>query len=73
MAFYKMKMKNALSESEDKYRLLIENADDPIAIINYDGQFLRLTIVQLFLDAKRKTSLVKPCGIFSPRKRLTPR
>ena len=40
MAFFKMRMNNALSESEDKYRLLIENADDPISIINYDGKFL---------------------------------
>jgi two-component system, sporulation sensor kinase E len=40
MAFYKKKMENALHESEDKYRLLIENADDPIAIITYEGKFL---------------------------------
>ncbi len=40
MACYKKKMENALHESEDKYRLLIENADDPIAIITYEGKFL---------------------------------
>jgi PAS domain S-box-containing protein len=40
MAFYKRKMDNALTESEDKYRLLIENADDPISIINYEGKFI---------------------------------
>ena len=40
LAFYKNKMKNALYESEDRYRLLIENANDPIAMINYDGEFI---------------------------------
>jgi two-component system, sporulation sensor kinase E len=40
MALYKHKMKRALEEKERKYRLLIENADDPIAVINYDGLFL---------------------------------
>lgn len=40
MAFYKKRMYKALLESEDKYRLLIENADDPIAIINYNGEFI---------------------------------
>jgi len=40
LAFYKNKMKNALHESEDKYRLLIENAEDPIIMINYNGEFI---------------------------------
>ena len=40
MAFYMKKMDDALHESENKYRLLIENADDPIAIITYEGKFL---------------------------------
>lgn len=39
-AFYKKKMETALKKSEDKYRILIENADDPIAMINYHGEFL---------------------------------
>ena len=39
-AFYKKEMETALKKSEDKYRVLIENADDPIAIINYHGEFL---------------------------------
>ncbi len=39
LALYKKRMENELHDSEDKYRLLIENADDPIAIINYDGEF----------------------------------
>ena len=39
-AFYKKKMEIALKKSEDKYRVLIENADDPIAMINYHGEFL---------------------------------
>lgn len=39
-AFYKNKMETALKKSEDKYRILIENADDPIAMINYYGEFI---------------------------------
>jgi PAS domain S-box-containing protein len=33
-------MEMALYESERKYKLLIENADDPIAIVKKDGTFL---------------------------------
>ena len=33
-------MENALHESEKKYKLLIENADDPIMVIDEDGKFL---------------------------------
>ncbi|NYB52973.1 MAG: PAS domain S-box protein [Methanobacteriaceae archaeon] len=40
LALHKKKMENALHDSEDKYRLLVENADDPIAIINYEGEFI---------------------------------
>lgn len=40
IAFYKKNMDIALKKSEDKYRSLIENADDPIAMINYHGEFL---------------------------------
>ncbi len=40
LASIKYKTENALYESEDKYRLLIENADDPIAMINYNGEFI---------------------------------
>jgi two-component system, sporulation sensor kinase E len=40
MALYKKRMDSKLYKSEDKYRLLIENADDPIAMINYEGEFL---------------------------------
>ncbi|OPX59108.1 MAG: cyclic-di-GMP phosphodiesterase [Methanobacterium sp. PtaB.Bin024] len=40
LATIKYKTENALYESEDKYRLLIENADDPIAMINYNGEFV---------------------------------
>jgi len=39
-AFYKNKIETALKKSEDKYRILIENADDPIAMINYYGEFI---------------------------------
>ena len=40
MALYKHRMENALHESEKKYKLLIENADDPIMVIDEDGKFL---------------------------------
>lgn len=38
-AFYKKNVERALHESENKYRILIENADDPIAIVDYQGKF----------------------------------
>ena len=40
MAIYKHKMENALINSEKKYKLLVENADDPIIVIDKDGTFL---------------------------------
>ncbi len=40
MSIYKHQMEKALYDSERKYKLLIENADDPIAIIKNDGTFL---------------------------------
>jgi two-component system, sporulation sensor kinase E len=40
MAMYRHQMENALYDSERKYKLLIENADDPIAIVKNDGTFL---------------------------------
>ena len=40
MAIYKHKMENALHETENKYKLLIENADDPIIVLKEDGTFL---------------------------------
>jgi two-component system, sporulation sensor kinase E len=39
MAIYRHQMERALYDSERKYKLLIENADDPIAIVTYDGTF----------------------------------
>ena len=40
MELYKSKMECALHQSEKKYKLLVENADDPIAIISKDGEFV---------------------------------
>ena len=40
MSIYKHQMENALYDSERKYKLLVENADDPIAIVKNDGTFL---------------------------------
>ena len=40
MAMYRHQMEKALFDSERKYKLLIENADDPIAIVKNDGTFL---------------------------------
>ena len=40
MELYKSKMEWALHQSEKKYKLLVENADDPIAIISKDGEFV---------------------------------
>jgi two-component system, sporulation sensor kinase E len=39
MAVYKHKMEKTLQKSEKKYKFLIENADDPIAIVKKDGTF----------------------------------
>lgn len=39
-AQYQKKMGTILEESENRYHLLFENANDPIAVINYSGQFL---------------------------------
>ena len=40
MGMYRHQMDKALYDSERKYKLLIENADDPIAIVKNDGTFL---------------------------------
>jgi len=40
MAIYRHQMEMALQDSERKYKLLVENADDPIAIVKNDGSFL---------------------------------
>lgn len=40
MAIYKHKMENALYNSEKKYKLLVENADDPIVVIDNNGTFI---------------------------------
>ena len=40
MAMYRHQMEKALYDSERKYKVLIENADDPIAIVKNDGTFL---------------------------------
>ncbi len=44
LAIYKYKMENALYESERRNGLLIENADDPIAIIKDDGTFVMVNM-----------------------------
>ena len=40
MAMYRHQMERALYDSERKYKLLVENADDPIVIVKKDGTFL---------------------------------
>ena len=40
MATYNYKMEKSLQETEQKYKLLVENADDPIAIIDENGTFI---------------------------------
>ncbi len=39
MATYKHQMKKSLMEAEEKYKLLVENADDPIIVLGKDGSF----------------------------------
>jgi len=40
MAIYRHQMEIALRDNERKYKLLVENVDDPIVIIKNDGTFL---------------------------------
>lgn len=40
MATYKYRMEKTLRKTEEKYRLLVENADDPIIVLSDDGKFL---------------------------------
>jgi two-component system, sporulation sensor kinase E len=40
MVLYTHRMKNSLRNSEQKYRLLIENVGDPIVVVSYSGNFL---------------------------------
>lgn len=39
MATYKHQMKKSLMETEEKYKLLVENAHDPIVVLGEDGTF----------------------------------
>lgn len=39
MATYKHHMKKSIMETEEKYKLLVENADDPIIVLSEDGAF----------------------------------
>jgi two-component system, sporulation sensor kinase E len=40
ITLYKHRMNQSLQYTEQRYRLLIENSDDPIAMISYSGDFL---------------------------------
>jgi two-component system, sporulation sensor kinase E len=68
-AFYKKNMEIALKKSEDKYRILIENADDPIAMINYHGEFLLVNkSAALFFGCKEEKFLGKTMWEIFPKK-----